>query len=156
MAIHTTLKVINKEYPNKPARIFIDCLNGFYVIKTQIKHFTLHNNHPDKIILQEIVELLQPRPQPTTLYKVQAHTNIEGNEKADELAKKGREKEHPDAINSHKFARFTPYYYQKDWWHSMDEIPDKGLIRFIEKHIIKHDRKYNLKVIATKFPNIDK
>ena len=113
MAIHATLKIINKEYPHEPAYIFTDCLKGLYVIKTQIKHPTLHNNHLDKTILQEIVEFLQQRTQPTTLYKVQAHTNIEGNEKADELAKEGREKEHIDAINPHEFAHSTPYYYQK-------------------------------------------
>ena len=38
----------------------------------------------------------------------------------------------------------------------MDETLDKGPIRFLEKHIIKHDRKYNLEIIATEFPNIDK
>ena len=70
MAIHTTLKIINEEYPNESAHIFIDCLNGLYVIKTQIKHLTLHNNHPNTTILQEIVKLLQQRTQPTTLYKV--------------------------------------------------------------------------------------
>ena len=114
MAIHATLKMINEVYPNEPTYIFTDCLNGLYVIKTQIKHPTLHNNHPDKTILLEIVELLQQTTQPTTLYKVQAHTNIEGNEKADELAKEGREKEHIDANNPHEFVHSTPYYYQKD------------------------------------------
>ena len=156
MAIYATLKIINEEYPNEPTHIFIDCLNGLYVIKTQVKHLTLHNNHLDKIILQEIVELLQQRTKPTTLYKVRAHANIESNEKADKLAKEGRKKEHTDAINPHKFAHSTPYYYQKDWWHSMDETPDKALIRILEKHIIKHNRKYNLEVIATEFTNIDK
>ena len=156
MAIHATLKIINEEHSNKPAHIFTNCLNGLYVIKTQIKHLTLHNNHADKTILQEIVKLLRQRTQPTTLYKVQAHANIKGNEKADELAKEGREKGHFDAINPHEFAHFTPYYYQKDWWHSIDETPDKGPIRFLEKHIIKHDRKYNLEIIARDFPNIDK
>ena len=111
MAIHATLKIINGEYPNEPTHIFTDCLNGLYIIKTQIKHLTLRNNHPNKTILQEIVELLQQRTQPTTLYKVQAHANIEGNEKENELAKEGREKEHTDAINPHKFAHSTPYYY---------------------------------------------
>ena len=114
MAIHATLKIINKEYPNEPAHIFTDCLNRIYISKTQIKHPTLHNSHPDKTILQEIVELLQQRTQPTTLYKVRAHANIEGNEKVDELVKEGREKEHTGAINPHEFAHSTPYYYQKD------------------------------------------
>ena len=115
MAIHGTLKIINEEYPNKLAHIFTNCLNKLYAIKTQIKHLTLYNNHPDKIILQEIVELLQQRIQPITLYKVRAHINIEGNEKAIKLSKKGRNKEHTNAINPHKFAHSTPYYYQKDW-----------------------------------------
>ena len=156
MAIHTTLKTINDEYPNEPAHIFTNCLNGLYIIKTQIKHPTLHNNHPDKIMLQEIVNFLQQRTQPTTLYKIRAHANIEGNEKTNELAKEGKEKEHTNAMNPHEFAHSTLYYYQKDWWHSMEETPEKGPIRFLEKHIIKYDRKYNLEVIAIKFPNIDK
>ena len=156
MAIYAILKTINEEYPNEPAYIFIDCLNRLYVIKTQIKHPTLHNNHPDKTILQEIVELLQQWTQPTILYKIRAHANIEGNQKADKSTKEGRKKKHIDAINPHKFAHSTPYYYQKDWRHFMDETLDKGPIQFFGKHIIKHDRKYNLEIIATKFPNIDK
>ena len=107
MAIHTALKKIIEVYPNEPAHIYTDCLNGLYVIKTQIKHLTLHNNHPDKTILQEIVEILQQRTQPTTLYKVRAHANITGNERADELAKEGREKGHTDATNPHEFAHST-------------------------------------------------
>ena len=128
MAIHATLKIIEVEYRNELAHIFTNYLNGLYVIKTQIKHPTLHNNHPDKTILQEIFKLLQQRTQATTLYKLRAHANIEGNEKADELDKEGRKKDHSDAINPHKFAHSTPYYYQKDWWNSMDETPDKGPI----------------------------
>ena len=38
----------------------------------------------------------------------------------------------------------------------MDETSDKGPIRFLEKHLIKHNRKYNLEITATDFPNIDK
>ena len=156
MAIHATLKIINEEYPNELAYIFKNCLNGLYVIKTQIKHPIFYDNHPDKTLLQEIVEFLQQRTQPTTLYKVQAHANIEGNEKADELVQKGRQKEHTNAINPHEFAHSTPYCYQKDSWHSMDETLDKAPIRFLEKHIIKYDRKYNLEIIAIEFPNRDK
>ena len=61
MAIYATLKIVNVEYSNEQAHIFIDYLNGLYVIKIQIKHPTLDNNHPDKTILQEIVDLLQQR-----------------------------------------------------------------------------------------------
>ena len=38
----------------------------------------------------------------------------------------------------------------------MDETLDKSPIRFLEKHIIKYDKKYNLEVIARNFPNIEK
>ena len=100
--------------------------------------------------------MLERRSQPTIMYKIRAQANIKSNEKADKIVKKGREKGHYDAINLHKFAHATPYYYQKDWWHSMLETLDKGSIRFPEKHIIKHDRKNNLEVVATLFPNIDK
>ena len=58
MAIHTILKIINDEYSNEVVHIFTNCLNGLYIIRTQIKHPTLHNNHLDKTILQEIFELL--------------------------------------------------------------------------------------------------
>ena len=57
-------------------------------MKTQIKHLTLHNNHPDKTIVNEIVEILQQRTQSTILYKVRAHANIEGNKKVDTLVEK--------------------------------------------------------------------
>jgi len=40
----------------------------------------MHNNHADKIILKDMVEMLKTRIQPTTFYKVKAHINIEGNE----------------------------------------------------------------------------
>ena len=93
MAIHTTLKLINEEYPNQPAHIFIDCLNGLYVIKTQIKHLTLYNNHPDKTILQEIVELLQQRTQPTTLYKYKYMPTLKEMKKQTNWLKKEEKKD---------------------------------------------------------------
>ncbi|HYP43255.1 MAG TPA: RNase H family protein [Candidatus Nitrosocosmicus sp.] len=155
-AIHTTLKIITNEYPNEPAHIFTDCLNGLYNIKTQLKHPTHRNNHLDKIILQEIATLLQQRTQPTTLYKVRAHAKINGNEKADELAKKGRDEDFYNATLPHEFAHSTPYYFQKDKWPSMEETPYKGPIRFLEKHIIRYNKEHNLTDIARNFPNIDK
>ena len=81
---------------------------------------------------------------------------IEGNKKAKRPSKIGQEKGHYDAISPHEFAHSTPYFYQKDWWHSMIETLDKGHIRFLEKHIIKFDDENTLEVIATLFSNIDK
>jgi hypothetical protein len=46
-------------------------------------------------------------------------------------------------------AHPTPYYLQKDWWHSMQETPYKGPIRHLVKYILKYDKKHNLETIAT-------
>jgi hypothetical protein len=84
-----------------------------------------------------MVQLLQNRTQPITLYKVRAHVNIDGNEQADKLAKEGLEPrlelEHGIAIHPYEHAHATPYYYQKDVWASMMDVPDKDPVRFLEK-----------------------
>ena len=46
--------------------------------------------------------------QPTTLYKVRAHANIQGNEEADTLAKEGTTTKHLNASQPHEFAHSTP------------------------------------------------
>jgi ribonuclease HI len=114
MAIHKTLRIINTQFPNQPAVIFTDILNVLYLLNTQIKRPTLHNSHPDQPTLNSMVKILQDRTQPITLYKVRAHVNIAGNEKADKLAKDGLELEHKIAIHPYEHAHATPYYYQKD------------------------------------------
>ena len=156
MTIHNALQIANTKYPNEPIHIFTNCLNNLYVIKTQIKHPILHNNHLVKTILEEIVKFLQICSFPLFLYKVHAHANIERNKQANKLAKKGRDKEHLDIVLLHEFADNMPYNYQKDWWHSMNETPNKGPIKFLQKHIIKYDRRINLEIIATQFFNINK
>jgi hypothetical protein len=100
-----------------------------------------------------MVQLLQNRTQPITLYKIRAHVNIDGNEQADKLAKEGLELEHKIAIHPFEHAHATPYYYPKDVWASMEEVPDKGPVRFLEKQIIKYDRENNLENMATQTPN---
>ena len=156
MAIHKTLRIINTQYPNKPAYIFTDCLNILYLLNTQIKHPTLHNSHPDQVTLASMVELLQKRTQPISLYKVRAHVNIEGNEEADKLAKSGLDLEHRNAKHPYEHAHATPYYYQKDDWASMMEVPDKGPVRVLEKQIKIFDRENNLEIMAIQTPNIGK
>ena len=103
-----------------------------------------------------MVQLLQNQTQPITLYKVKAHVNIDGNKQADKLAKEGLELEHIFAIHPHEHAHATPYYYQKNVWASMTDIPNKGPVRFLEKQIIKHDRENNLENMATQTHNIHK
>ena len=114
MAIHHTLRLLTTTYPNEPAHIFTDCLNVLYLLNTQTKHPTLHNNHPDKTILESIIKMLQSRTQPTTLHKVKAHTNISGNEQADKLAKMGYKLDHRDAVTTYEHAHPTPYYLRRD------------------------------------------
>ena len=87
MAIHIVFIKINDKFSNGFTHIFTNYLNGLYVIKMPIKHFTLYNNHSNKTILKEIVVLLRQRIQPTTLYKVCAHSDIKKNEKIHKFAK---------------------------------------------------------------------
>jgi ribonuclease HI len=108
ISIHKTLRIINTLYPNEPAYIFTDSLNVLYLLNTQIKHPTLHNSHPDRTTLATMVQLLQNRIQPITLYKVRAHVNIDGNEQADTLAKEGLELDHRNAIHPYEHAHATP------------------------------------------------
>jgi len=156
MAIHKTLKIITTKYPNEPAHIFTDCLNCIHVLNTQIKHPTQNNNHADKTILTSMVEMLKNRTQPTTIYKVKAHININGNEQADQLAKNGAKKRYRFAAKSYEFAHTTPFFFQKDIWPGPNKRPDKGPVRCLQTYLIKHDRENNLKILAEQFPNISK
>ena len=155
IAIHETIRIINTQFPNEPAYIFTDSLNVLYLLNTQIKYPTLHNSHPDQVTLASMVQLLQTRSQPITLYKIRAHINIDGNERADTLAKEGLDLPHENAIYPFEHAHATPYYYQKDKWPSMIDTLDKGPVRFLEKQITKYD-KTNLEIMATQTPNIHK
>jgi hypothetical protein len=116
----------------------------------------MHNNHPDKKILESMIKMLQSHTQTTTLRKVQAHTNISGNEQADKLAKMGCELDHTDVIATYEHAHLVPYYLQKDWWHSMQETPNKCPIPHLGKHILKYHKKHNLAIIATQIHQLHK
>ena len=158
MALHQTLTLtlINTQFPNEPAYIFTDSLNVLYLLNTQIKHPTLHNSHPDQVTLNSMVQILQNCTQPITISKVRAHVKILGNEKADKLAKEGLELEHRIATHSYEHAHATPYYYKKDVWASMMDVPDKGPVKFLDKQIIKYDRETNIALVATQSPNTSK
>ena len=103
-----------------------------------------------------MVEMLQNRTQLTTLHKVRPHANIEGNEKADELAKLGRVKDHREAKHPYEHAHATPFYFQKDDWPSMVATPDKGPIHFLDKYLKRLDFSNNLKLIENQFSNVKK
>ena len=90
-----------------------------------------------------MTKILLSSTQITTLHKIRAHTNIGGNEHANTLAKHDRELDHKNATTPLELAHPTPYYFQKDWWHSMQETPYKGPISHLKKHIVKHDKGHN-------------
>ena len=154
MEIHKTFKVITTQYTNEPAHIFTDCINVLYLLKNHITHPSLHNNHPDKTILTSMVEMLQNRTQLTTLHKFHAHVNTEGNEKADELAKLGRVKDHRIAKHPYEHAHATPIYFQKDDWPIMASTPDKGPVRFLDKYLKRLNLSNNLELIENHIPNV--
>jgi len=82
-----------------------------------------------------------PKPNTTTsIYKIKAHVNIEGNERADKLAKHGTTKEYKFATKPYEFAHTTPFYYQKDEWSGPAHRPDKGPVRCLQTYIKKYDR----------------
>ena len=156
MAIHLTLKLLTTTYIDEPTHVFTNYLNVLYLLNTQIKHPTLHNSHFDKNALESMSIIIQSRTQITTLHKVKAHATINRNEQADTLAKIGCELEHKDVVMPHEHAHPTPYYLQKDWWHSMQETLDKGPIRHLGKHVLKYDKKHNLEVIANQTHQLHK
>ena len=103
MVIHYTFLTIT--YPDEPAHILIDYINILYLLNTQSKHPTLHNNHLNENILKFMVKMLLSRTQTITVHKVKAHANITGNKQADALAKHKYELDHRDVA--------TPYYLPK-------------------------------------------
>ena len=106
--------------------------------------------------MTSMVEMPQIRTQLTTLHKVRAHANIEGNEKADELAKLGRVKDHREAKHPYEHTHATPFYFQKDDWPSMAATPDKGPICFLDKYLKRLNLSNNLELIENQISNVKK
>jgi hypothetical protein len=156
MAIYATIKLSITTYAEEPVFIFTDSLNSLYLLNTQIKHPSLHNNHPDKTILTQIIEMLQSRTKLTSLHKVKAHSNITGNEIVDTLAKNGRHKQHSLPTEPHEFAHSTPYYFHKDEWIGMHYTPYKGPIMNFQRYLIKYTTDNHLIELTRNFPNIHK
>ena len=87
MAIHYIFHLLPTTYHDEPTHIFTDYLNVLYMLNTQIKHPTIHNNHPNKIILESthMITTLPHRNHHTP--QVRGHANIDGNEQAGAVAK---------------------------------------------------------------------
>jgi hypothetical protein len=103
-----------------------------------------------------MVDILKKRTQLTTISKVKAHTDIEGNEQADLLANNGAKMRYKYATKSYEFAHTTPFFFQKYTWPGPNKQPDKGPVRCLQTYITKHDRETTLKIMAERFSNISK
>lgn len=77
--------------------------------------------------------MLLSHTQTTTIYKVRAYANIDGNEKTNKLAKRGCKLRYKDAKFPHKFAHLISYYLQKDWRHSIDQNIQQKLHLILRK-----------------------
>ena len=100
--------------------------------------------------------MLIQRTHPTILAKVKSHAHIIGNDHADKLAKIGNTLPHQQPLHPYEKAHSTPYFFHMDEWSSMEQIPDKGLIRHLKPYLFKYDKEHYLKLIAQNFPYINK
>lgn len=119
-AFHHVLKIIIEQYQHEPTHIFTDSLNSLYLLKIQIIHPTAHNNPSNKVILQSMINLLQSRTLPLTMYIVCAHVQINDNEHSDALAYASNIKDHRLPQEPYEHAHSTPYWLNKDEWFSME------------------------------------
>ena len=101
--------------------------------------------------------MLQQQMHTLTIYKVKAHFNVAGNDKADELVKACHEYEHCLPISSHEDAHSSPYFLHKDFWlGNISRTPCKGPIRHLQKHLTKHYYMILLEYLEEKYPYINK
>jgi hypothetical protein len=73
-AIHDTIKLIFRDA--EATYIFIDSLNSIYLINIQLRYLTSQNNHPDKLLLQEIDQTCKKKISPLYIHKVKEHKGI--------------------------------------------------------------------------------
>ena len=126
MAMHKTLQNLNTKYPNKPANSFTDCINALYPLNLQIQHPSIHNNHPNKTLLESMVQLLKSRTKPTNLHKVRAHVGIERYK----CAKIGSGKDHRKANQPYKHAIHYHTNIKERNGHPWTKLQTKDLLDF--------------------------
>jgi hypothetical protein len=100
--------------------------------------------------------MLKNRTQPLSIYKIRAHTNIQGNEKVDQLAKVGNGLSYSAPRQDFEHAHSTPYYLHRDWWNTIAQPSYKGPIRHLHKYIHESDRAQTLEELAHSLPTIQK
>ena len=61
-----------------------------------------------------------------------------------------------NAATPYEHVHPQPYYLQKGWNHSMQELPDKNSIKHLKKHILKYDKRHNLASIGNQIYQLNK
>ena len=151
-AIYDTIKLAKTNID--PTYIFIDSLNSIFLINMQLRHSSFQINHPNKLMLQEIITHIKNKQSPLYIHKVKAHKNILGNEEVDKLARKRSELETTSITKQYHNAHTSPYWLLKAEPYQYDH-PFKDPIRSYQKYLEKRELKKQ-KEIATKLPYIDK
>jgi ribonuclease HI len=140
---------------NEKTHIFTDSLNSIYLINTHLKHITAHNNHLDKLLLDQIRDQIIVRKHHTMIQKVKVHIEISGNEAVDVLAKQGTDK---PTINleidfkEHYRSYTRPYMLIKQ--KETDKLKTK--VRNLEAYLKKHQKEHQQASILSKYANIQK
>jgi ribonuclease HI len=78
-----------------------------------LKHQTSQNNHPDKLLLQEITKYTKSKISTLHIRKVKVHINILGNKEGDKLAKKGAQRKTTLITEQYQNAHPSPYWLHK-------------------------------------------
>ena len=102
--LHETTQIIVTQYPTKLAKFFTHSLNLFI---NQIRKSTLYN-HLDTIILEQMMAMMQTQSEPCTLCKVRIHTDIDGPEQVEQLAKIGQEQAYRVSIYAYENGNSCP------------------------------------------------
>lgn len=77
---------------NMDAFIFTNNLNNIYIPLNHIKHCSSEYNHPNKLLIAQIIATIKSSKHDITIHKARAHTNIVGNNKVDKLTKRRAQK----------------------------------------------------------------
>ena len=129
--------------------IFIHKLNIIYIINNHIRRLSSQHNHPHKLLISTIVQLLQTKHN-ITIQKL-GHTEILGNEIAYQLPNVGTTCNKPIPTSQIHIAH-TIYY----WLNGIPTSKDHGGICNLQTYLNKYHCKQSLRIAKSNFTYIDK
>ena len=133
--------------------IFTDRFNSIYLINNHIRHPSSHHNHPDKLLIADIVSQITVTwsTHKITIQKVRAHTGIVGNEIDDQLANDGALLNKPTNTPHIHTTHTTPY-----WLNGVPTDTHTCAIRNLQTYINKDHKEKELGLAQSKFIYVDK